>query len=480
MLGVSLPSSPDSGRFDVAIVGAGVVGAAIAQSLSFFDLKVVLIDAASDIGVGTSKANSAILHTGFDAEPGSLEAKLVQRGHALLTGYARETGIPLKRTGALVVAWSESDSSALDGVRAAAVANGYHNSKARSVESTYRMEPNLGPGVMGALEIPDESIVCPFTTPLALATEAALNGVTLLLDSPLTRSDRVENSDWRLVCGGREIRASWVINAAGMYSDDVARLLDQASFKVAPRRGQFIVYDRYARTLISHIILGVPGERSKGVLVTPTVFGYLLLGPTSEDLEDKQATETTSQGIAFLQERGTAIVPALRDMEVTSTYAGLRAVSSAGNYDIGVDAGTRYGRAIGIRSTGLSASMAIAEYLLDELADAGLELKPLSGHQTTDMSFLGETGLRPHCDPDAITADPDAGQVVCFCELVTMAELKATMASTIPPVSLEGVRRRTRATGGRCQGFYCLPTITAWFGERTSTGHPAKVDGHPL
>jgi len=479
MFDVSSPSNPAPDRFDVAIIGAGVVGAAVAQSLSFFDLKVVLIDAASDVGVGTSKANSAILHTGFDADTGSLEAKLVRRGHTLLTDYAQSTGIPLERTGALVVAWSEADLIALDEVQTTAVANGYHNSNPLSVEAVYRMEPNLGPGVLGALEIPDESIVCPFTTPLALATEATLNGVTLLLNSPLTRSERVENSDWRLVCGRREIRANWVINTAGMNSDDVAKMLDRATFKVAPRRGQFIVFDKYARNLISHIILGVPGERSKGVLVAPTVFGHLLLGPTSEDLEDKGATETTFRGLSFLQTRGTAILPALTDMEVTSTYAGLRAVSSAGNYDIGVDAGAHYARAIGIRSTGLSASMAIAEYLLDELADAGLQLRPRSDHRTASMSHLGTTGLRPHCDPDAISANPDAGQVVCFCELVTLAELDAMMESTIPPVSLDGIRRRTRATGGRCQGFYCRPTITAWFDERAATCDQAKVDEQP-
>ncbi len=464
-----LPSPPHqsdravgSDHFDVVIVGAGVVGAAIAQSLSYFKLNVALIEAAGDVGVGTSKANSAILHTGFDAEPDSLEAKLVRRGHTLLTRYAQSTGIPLERTGALVVAWSDDELQALNAVQSVSVENEYHESVARSPQAVYRAEPHLGAGIVGALEIPDESIICPFTTSLALATEAVLNGVTLLLNSPLKSAVRVKGSGWRLLCDRREFLADWVINAAGMRSDDVAKILHQAPFEVVPRRGQFIVFDKHARNLVSNIILGVPSTRGKGVLIAPTVMGNLLLGPTSEDIKDKNATETTSDGLESLCQQGTSIVPALKNMEITSIYAGLRAVSSAGNYDIDVDPHAHYAKAIGIRSTGLSASMAIAEYLLDKLADTGLQLRLSTDHRSADLSRFGETGLRPHYDPDAIAADPNAGHIACFCELVTVAELEAAMSSPIPPISVQGIRRRTRATGGRCQGFYCLPAITKW------------------
>ena len=201
-----------------------------------------------------------------------------------------------------------------------------------------------------------------------------------------------------------------------------------------------------------------------------------MLGPTSEDIEEKDATETTTDGLDFLCQQGSMIVPAVRDMEITSIYAGLRAVSSTGNYDIQVDRDTGYAQAVGIRSTGLSASMAIAEYLLDKLGDAGLGLRMRTDHRPPEMSRFGATGLRPHCDPDAIAADPNAGRIACFCELVTVAELETAMRSTIPPVSIQGIRRRTRATGGRCQGFYCLPTITDWVEENTETPDRTSLD----
>lgn len=469
---MTLQSNTVPDRCDVAIVGAGVVGAAIAQSLSFFNIKVVLIDASGDIGVGTSKANSAILHTGFDAKPGSLEAQLVRRGHTLLTEYARSAGIPLERTGALVVAWSDEELLGLKKLASVAVANEYHDALALPPRGAYDMEPNLGPGVAGALAIPDESIICPFTTPLALATEAVLNGTTLLLECPLTSAAHTEGSGWDLVCGQRRLTADWVVNAAGMNSDAVAQIFGRAPFTVSPRKGQFIVFDKHARSLVSNIILNVPGRRGKGVLIAPTVFGNILLGPTAEDIEDKSATETTAAGLEFLLEEGATILPALDGMEVTSTYAGLRAVSSAGNYDIGVDPAAHYAQAIGIRSTGLTASMAIAEHLLGQLADGGLQLRQRSGHRSAEMPYIGETGLRPYRDPDAISADPNAGRVACFCELVSVAELDATLASPIPPGSIDGVRRRTRATGGRCQGFYCGPAVSAWFDENAKSRHP--------
>ena len=460
----------------MAVIGAGVVGCAIARALSHHQLDVVLIEASDDVGTGTSKANSAILHTGFDAPVGSLESRLVRRGHSLLVDYAGRAGIPMVKTGAVLIAWTEDDTLSLEKIKSAGEENGYQAISALTAEQVYSREPHLGPGVVGGLHIPDESIVCPFTTPLALATEAVANGVTLLLNSPVKKVGRGEDGRWSLDAGGDRVIADWVINAAGLHGDSVAEMLGDPPFQVVPRRGQFVVFDKEGANLVSSIILGVPSPRSKGVLLAPTVFGNLLLGPTAEDVEAKDATETTGAGLADLLRQGQRIVPALAEMEVTSTYSGLRAVSDKGGYDIEVDAERRSGRVSGIRSTGLSASMAIAEYLLERLADARLPLKAKEGSRQVRMAYIGEELLRPHRDEAAIAAGPDAGRVVCFCELTTLAELEAAAASPIPPASVDGIRRRTRATGGRCQGFYCRARIITWLASKSGRA-PAELLG---
>ena len=458
-------------QFDVAVVGAGVVGAAIARALSFFDITIALIDAADDVGAATSKANSAILHTGFDATPGSLESNLVRRGHAMLTQYAPTVGIALEQTGALVIAWSAEQVSALDTVMTTALENGYESAVLLSAEQVYEREPLLGPGALGAVLVPDESIICPFTTPLAFATEAVVNGTTLFLESPMTEAARTDGSSWLLSCGQRKISARWVVNAAGLHSDVVARIMGRPQFEVHPRRGQFVVFDKHARDQISGILLSVPGPSGKGVLVAPTVFGNVLLGPTAEDLTNKSATETTGPGLEFLLQRGSEILPGLSEFEVTATYAGLRAVSSAGNYDIDADRDAGYARAVGIRSTGLTGSMAIADHLVQHLVEAGLELRPKPDHQVPKMPYIGEQSIRPHRDQQAIEANPDAGKLICWCELVSAAEVDATLVSPIPPRSIDGLRRRTRATAGRCQGFYCGAAVASWFDRNVAGSH---------
>jgi len=464
--GRSIPS------FDVAVIGAGVVGCAIARALSHFRLDIALVEASNDVGTGTSKANSAILHSGFDAPPRSLESKLVSRGHRMLTDYAAAVDIPLQRVGATLVAWPSDDSASLDRIQSRAVENGYRSVERLTAEQVYTREPRLATGAVNGLAIPDESIVCPFTTPLALASEAVANGVTLLLDSPLRSAQRADGR-WELDLGRAQISARWVVNAAGLHGDSVARLFDSSSPEIRPRRGQFVIFDKTAGDLVNTIVLGVPTPLSKGVLLAPTVFGNLLLGPTAEDVETKDATETTESGISRLLDQGRALVPDLAGVEVTSTYAGLRAVPDTGDYHIDVDQASGYGCAIGIRSTGLSAAMAIAEHLVNLLSDDGLSLESKAPRDRVSMAYIGEAKLRPHRDEASIAKDPDAGRVICFCELTTLAELERSATSPIPPTSIDGVWRRTRATGGRCQGFYCRAHVVEWLA--TKSGQTANA-----
>jgi glycerol-3-phosphate dehydrogenase len=447
---------------DVVIVGGGVVGTAIARELSRFDLRCALVEAAPDVGARTSKANTALLHTGFDAKPGTLEARLVPRGRELLTEYAARVGIPFEPTGALLVAWSGKQREAFAGILERAQANGYDAIRELSTEELYQREPRLGPGAAGALEVPGEGIVCPFTTPLAFATEAVLNGCELRRDAPVTRIERLDEG-FRLEAGGEEITTRYLVNAAGMHADELHCLVGHDDLTITPRRGELIVFDKLARPLLCHIILAVPTGTTKGVLVAPTVFGNILLGPTAEDVEDKDDTSSTADGLAYLRAEGRRIVPQLLEHEVTAVYVGLRTVTDETDYRLSVDGG--YACVAGIRSTGLTASMAIAEHVREHLEEAGLDLRPHDETANVRMPNIGEAAPRPFTDADRIAEDADYGRVVCFCERVTRGEIRDALAATVPAVDLDGLRRRTRVLMGRCQGFFCGAEVRALLAE---------------
>jgi glycerol-3-phosphate dehydrogenase len=454
-------------RADVVIIGAGVVGAAIARTLAAYSLDIVLADAARDIGSGTSKANTAILHTGFDAKPGSLESRLLGRGSELLRSYASAARIPVERTGALLVAWTPDQVAALPSIEENARGNGYLAVRPLAAAELYAREPALGPGALGGLEIPDESIICPWTTPLAFATEAVAAGVRLLLSTQVTGVAAAGDDAWELATTRGPLRCRWVVNAAGLGSDTVDRMFGGGGFTIRPRRGELIVFDKLARTLLRSILLPVPTARTKGVLVAPTVYGNVLLGPTAEDVRDRSDTATTEAGLRSLMAAGRRILPGLAEEEVTSTYAGLRAATEHQDYVISVDARRRYACAGGIRSTGLSASLGIAEHVTGLLEEAGLVLKPRPGPAAAPpvMPYIGEAGVRPYQDAAAIAADPAYGQIVCHCERVTRGEIRDALASPVRPADLGGLRRRTRAGNGRCQGFYCGAAVSGLLSE---------------
>ncbi|GLF92714.1 NAD(P)/FAD-dependent oxidoreductase [Streptomyces yaizuensis] len=464
---------------DVVVIGAGVVGSAIARELARHPrLRTALVDAADDVGNGTSKANTAILHTGFDAVPGSLESRLVRDGARRLTAYAAGTGIPVERLGALLVAWDRDQLDALPGLAAKAARNGCDDVRIIDADEVHRREPRLGPGALGALHVPGESIICPWTTTLAYATEAVRAGTGLHLGCRVeTVTDHGDHHE--LTTGRGTLRTRYLVNAAGLHADTVDRLLGHHDFTVTPRRGQLIVYDKLARDLVNHILLPVPTALGKGVLVSPTVYGNVLLGPTAEDLDDKRDTGSTADGLAALREKGRRILPELVDEEVTTVYAGLRAATEHDDYRIRAHPGQRYITVGGIRSTGLTASMAIAAYVKDLLTDAGLAPGPARENEPPRMPNLGEAFPRPYQRADLIAADPAYGTVVCHCERVTLGEIRDALGSTVPPRTLDGLRRRTRARAGRCQGFYCGPAVAELLDGPTTPGETTAGEPTP-
>lgn len=386
---------------------------------------------------------------------------MVHQGYHLLRDYAQRTGIPLERTGAILVAWDEEQLAALPGLQDKASENGSPSSRIISAEQVYAQLPHIGRGALGGLEVPDESIICTWTTNIALATEAVLRGTTLLLGRRVT-GVRVDPEATVLTTSAGPVRARWVINAAGLGGDHIDHMFGYDRFHITPRRGELLVFDKQARPLVNKIVLPVPTAVGKGVLVSPTVYGNVMLGPTAEDLTDRTETGTSEAGLAFLLDKGRQLCPALLEEEVTATYAGLRAASDYGDYLIEIDPGQRYIVAGGIRSTGLTSGMAVAQHI-DQLL-TGSDLLPRIARDDLPppplMPNIGEAFLRPYQDAARIASDPAYGEIVCFCERVTAGEIRDTFTSPIPPTTLEGLRRRTRAQNGRCQGFFCGAEVT--------------------
>ncbi len=464
-------------EFDIAIIGAGAVGAAIARELAQYNLSIALLDAAPDVGMGTSKASTAIWHTGFDAKPGTLEAQLMRRSYALMERLAPELGIPIERTGGLLIAWNAEQLSALPALLDKAHHNGVTDTRLISAAEVYQREPHLGPGALGGMLVPGEHLLCTYSVPLACAYQAVANGVMLKLNYAVQSIVAVEDryiltptpsQPFSLPIGafpdgeGRGgVACRYLINAAGLYSDEINRLLGHTEFTVMPRRGELIIFDKLARPLVNHILLPVPTAKTKGVLISPTIYGNLLLGPTAEDLPDKTATNTTAEGLQSLLAKGRAIVPELMNEEVTATYAGLRAATEHSDYQIYAHPAQCYICVGGIRSTGISAALGIAEYVVEALKDMGLPLTPKADFRTIRLPNIGEANPRPYQQAERIAANPAYGQIICHCERVTLGEIMDATRAPIPARTLDGLRRRTRAMQGRCQGFNCHAALTS-------------------
>jgi glycerol-3-phosphate dehydrogenase len=452
-------------KYDIAIIGAGVVGSAIAQELSKYELSCALLEAEADVGCGTSKANTAIWHTGFDAKTGSLEARLLRRSYELLLDYVPSAGIPHEKSGAVLIAWNEDQLNALPGIMEKANNNGVTDLRKLTVEQIYQLEPHVNSGALGGLMVPGEFIIDTFSLPLSFAKYAFINDVDIFLNFAVQEITTNENT-YTVSGPGGEIQCKLIINAAGLYSDEIDKLFGFDRFTVTPRRGELIVFDKLSRPLVNHVLLPVPTAITKGVLVSPTVFGNIMLGPTAEDLDDKQNTATSQKGLDFLWEKGKGIIEKLLEEEVSSTYAGLRAATEHSDYQIFSHPDKNYICVGGIRSTGLSASMGIAEYITELVQEAGYKLEPKSDYKTIKMPPIGEAQTRPYQSEEMIESDPENGKMVCYCEKVSQAEIKNAMNGPVPAKTLEGLRRRTRCMQGRCQGFHCQADVKALYEQQ--------------
>jgi len=440
-------AAPATEHFDVAIIGAGVVGCAVARRFALAGAKVAVLEKGADILSGASKANSAILHTGFDAPPGSLELELIRAGREEYLSIRQRLNLPLLETGALVCAWTDEQAGQLDAILAQARSNGVDAITLRSGQQARALMPTLAQHLVAALEIPDEHVIDPWSAPLAYLTQAVSLGARLIRNAELVKG--VFDTRWYLQTTAGNIIADSVINTAGLYGDIVdQRLGFECEFQIKPRKGQFVVFDKAAFQSVPRIILPVPTPTTKGIVVCPTVFGNVLVGPTAEEQEDRSRASVDKAILQTLIQHAAAIIPALSGMPVTAVYAGLRPASEQKGYRIHTRPEQRAITLGGIRSTGLSSALGLAQHALKLYSQFSRQHIPPQIIPEISVPNLAQYRQRDW-------QHPDHGEIICHCELVTRREIEATFNSAIPPGDFGGLRRRTRAGMGRCQGFYC-------------------------
>jgi glycerol-3-phosphate dehydrogenase len=433
---------------DVAVIGGGVVGCAVARRFALFGASVALLEKAPDILAGASKGNSALLHTGFDAPTGSLELSLVQRGYRDYLAVRGELGLPLLETGAMVVAWTEAEAARLESLAAVASANGVTDTRLLSAAEVFAREPNLAPHARGALLVPGEHVIDPWSTPLAYLTQALAHGAKARFGAEVL-AGTFDGAGWRLETGRGTLRACHVINCAGLYGDIVEqRCLGDASFTIRPRKGQFVVFDKPAARLFTTTLLPVPTERTKGVVLARTIFGNVLVGPTAEEQTHRGRAAVDTASLQALVAKAVEMVPALAGMPVNAAYAGLRPASDTKAYRIRHEQDRHWITLGGIRSTGLTSALGLAAHAADLVGCGAWAGAPVTVPVRPACPNLAE-----HVPRDWQT--PGYGEIVCHCEMVTSREIQAALASPLPPGDFGGLRRRTRAGMGRCQGFYC-------------------------
>ncbi len=443
-----MPYTSSDNCYDVIIIGAGIVGCAIARQFTLGGARVMILEKALDVLDGASKGNSAILHTGFDAPPGSLEQKCLARGYAEYHKVALALGLPILKSGAMVLAWNEEQLAQLPALIKKAYKNGVHDVAMLSRDEILAREPHLSKSVLGGFEVPREFLIDPWASAHAYLLQAMANGAVLYRDTEVV-SGQYDGQQWRLETNAGLVCAAQIINCAGLYGDIVEqRLIGECPFTVTPRKGQFVVFDKSAAALASSIILPVPTKTTKGIVVCRTIFGNLLLGPTAEDQQSRADASTDGSMLAHLRDKGIEMIPDLKECEVTAAYAGLRPATEFQDYQIRRIEGKNYTCVGGIRSTGLSAALGIACHVASLIATDEFSFQAIK-----DPIIPAPDRLSNYHSRD--WEEPDNGGIVCHCELVTRREIEQVLNGPLPPSTLQGLKRRTRVCMGRCQGFYC-------------------------
>lgn len=440
--------------YDVLIVGCGIIGAATAFELSKYRLRVGILERENDVANGTTKANSAILHAGYDPLPGSLMARLNVRGVALAKQLCRQLDVPYKQCGSFVLAFTPEERATLETLKARGEANAVPQLAILSGQEARQLEPNLSPEVVAALHAPTAAICSPWEFCLALAETAVRNGAELHLRTPVAGIERAAGG-WVAHTPQGDFAARFIVNAAGVCSDKVHDMALPHAFTIQPSRGEYYLLDKAEGSRVGHTIFQCPGPDGKGVLVSPTVHGNLIVGPNAAPVAGDD-TATTAAGLAFVRGRAQRSVPSIAFAQSIRNFAGVRAHGNTGDFILREQDG--FVDAAGICSPGLSAAPAIGEYLVGLLHGAGLPLDKKEDF-FCERRRIRFHDLSPVQRAALVQEDPSFGRVICRCETVTEGEILQAIHSTIPPCSVDGVKRRVNAGMGRCQGGFCGPRV---------------------
>ncbi len=440
--------------YDIAIIGGGVVGGMIARELSRYQLKTCILEKANDVAMGATRANSAIVHAGFDAKEGSLKARLNVRGSELMENVCSELGVKYINNGSLVIGFNDADRESIETLCTRGKKNGVKGVRMLEGEELFALEPNLSRDVICALYAPTGAIICPYELCIAAIGNAMDNGVELFCNFEVASILKVGSNFEIKSSDNKTVLTKYVINAAGIYADEIAKMTGDNSFDIHPRRGEYILLDRECGNIAKNTIFRAPSKMGKGILVTPTVDGNLLVGPTSVDITDKDDRSTHAEGLALVTKQASEnIEGGIPFGKSITSFCGLRAVGSTGDFIINLKENLL--NVAAIESPGLSSAPAIAEYVMELLRDDGLILvenpnfEPIRTpkHTFREMSIEEKNEI--------IKKDPTYGHIICRCESISEGEILDALRSNPPARDIDGVKRRTRAGMGRCQGGFC-------------------------
>lgn len=444
--------------YDVVIIGAGVVGCATARELSKYKLKILVLEKESDICSGTSKANSAIIHAGFDAKPGTLKGKLNAQANEMFDKLAEELEFSFKRNGSLVLCFDESDMDKLYDLKKRGEDNGVPNLKILSGDEVRKMEPYVTDDVVAALYAPTGGIVCPFNLTIALAENANTNGVEFRFNSKVNYIKKGKDN-FKVFFNDEEIETRMIVNAAGLYSDVINNFVSEEKFTINPRRGEYNLFDKYAGDIAKCTLFQLPTRLGKGILVSPTVDGNIIVGPNAVDIYDKEDLSTTREGLDDIMEKALLSVKSLPRNLIITSFTGLRARTDRDDFIIGEPKDAKgFVNAASIESPGLTSSPAIAIMVKDIIIE---RLKPEENKNFNPkrkaIRRFNEMSIEEK--REAINKNPHYGTIVCRCEMVTEGEILEAINRPLGATDLDGIKRRTRAGAGRCQCGFCVTRI---------------------
>ena len=452
--------------FDVVVIGAGIVGSLVARKLSSYELSIAVLEKEPDVGNVTTMANSAIVHSGYDPVPGTLKAKLNVLGNKMMDKVCEELDVEMERIGSLTVALYDEQLPMLESLAKRSAENGVEV-KILSAKETLELEPNINPCVKGSLLAPTAGIINPFTFAVHAMENAVDNGVKLFLQEKVIKIEK-KDGIFNIICeSGNSYQSKLIINATGVYSDEIHKMIEPIDYSITPRKGEYFILDHYSDSLVKHTIFPLPSEKGKGILVTPSIGGTYLIGPSAEAMPSKDDVSTDKPTLDEIRRQALDMVPSIPFNQVIRTFAGSRPTPSTHDFIIKfADKDDHFITLSGIESPGLVSAPAIAEYCVNEFVSKVIDLKanPNYNPQVKKRPRFDKMSFAEH--EEFVKKNPEYGQIICNCEKISLGEILFEMNTSVPPKTIKAVKKRTRAGFGKCQGGFCQPLVTKLISEK--------------